>query len=42
MSFRVGLFGLEKWHNVDRTVGHLAAALDRLGISRPEKVAVAA
>ena len=32
MSFRVGLFGLEKWHNVDRTVGQLAAALDRLGI----------
>jgi aspartate aminotransferase-like enzyme len=32
MSFRVGLFGLEKWHNVDRTVAHLQAALDRLGI----------
>jgi aspartate aminotransferase-like enzyme len=32
VSFRVGLFGLEKWHNVDRTVAHLAAALDRLGI----------
>ena len=31
-TFRVGLFGLEKWHNVDRTVGQLAAALDRLGI----------
>jgi len=30
MSFRVGLFGLEKWHNVDRTVGHLTAALDRM------------
>ncbi len=29
-TFRVGLFGLEKWHNVDRTVGHLAAALDRI------------
>jgi len=42
MSFRVGLFGLEKWHNVDRTVGHLAAALDRLGIGQAEKVAVAA
>ena len=27
MTFRVGLFGLEKWHNVDRTVGHLAQAL---------------
>ena len=31
-SFRIGLFGLEKWHNVDRTVAQLAAALDRLGI----------
>ncbi len=29
-SFRIGLFGLEKWHNVDRTVGHLAAALDKV------------
>jgi aspartate aminotransferase-like enzyme len=37
MSFRVGLFGLEKWHNVDRTVGHLAAALDRLGIGVAEE-----
>ena len=32
-SFRIGLFGLEKWHNVDRTVAQLAAALDRLGIA---------
>ena len=31
MTFRVGLFGLEKWHHVDRTVGQLAAALGRLG-----------
>ena len=31
-TFRIGLFGLEKWHNVDRTVGQLAAALDRLGV----------
>ncbi|OGA97210.1 MAG: class V aminotransferase [Burkholderiales bacterium RIFCSPHIGHO2_12_FULL_61_11] len=30
MTFRVGLFGLEKWHNVDRTVGQLAAALDKI------------
>ena len=30
MTFRVGLFGLEKWHNVDRTVGQLAAALDHI------------
>jgi alanine-glyoxylate transaminase/serine-glyoxylate transaminase/serine-pyruvate transaminase len=29
-TFRIGLFGLEKWHHVDRTVGHLAAALDKV------------
>ena len=32
-TFRVGLFGLDKWHNVDRTVAHLAHALDQLGLS---------
>ena len=31
MTFRVGLFGLEKLHHVDRTVAHLATALDQLG-----------
>jgi aspartate aminotransferase-like enzyme len=35
MSFRVGLFGLEKWHHVDRTVALLAAALDRIGLGAP-------
>jgi aspartate aminotransferase-like enzyme len=30
MTFRVGLFGLEKWHNPERTVGQLAAALDQI------------
>jgi len=39
-TFRIGLFGLEKLHNVDRSVAHLANALDRLGIK--EKVAKAA
>jgi aspartate aminotransferase-like enzyme len=29
-TFRIGLFGLEKWHHVERTVGHLKAALARL------------
>jgi aspartate aminotransferase-like enzyme len=29
-TFRIGLFGLEKWRNVDRTVGHLAAALEQV------------
>ena len=31
-SFRIGLFGLDKWHNVERTVGQLAAALDAIGL----------
>jgi len=30
-SFRIGLFGLDKLHHVDRTVGFLAEALDRIG-----------
>jgi aspartate aminotransferase-like enzyme len=30
MTFRVGLFGLEKLHNVDRTVQHLRDALESL------------
>ncbi|RID97376.1 aminotransferase class V-fold PLP-dependent enzyme [Simplicispira hankyongi] len=29
-TFRLGLFGLEKWHNVDRTVQQLATALDAI------------
>ncbi|THT99889.1 alanine--glyoxylate aminotransferase family protein [Lampropedia puyangensis] len=32
-SFRLGLFGIDKWKNVDRTVLHLQQALDRLGVS---------
>ena len=35
MTFRVGLFGLEKWHHVDRTVAQLAHALDRIGVKAP-------
>lgn len=38
-TFRIGLFGLEKWHHVDRTVGHLKDALDRLGVTAPAKAA---
>ncbi len=30
-TFRVGLFGLEKLHNVDRTVAQLAQALEKIG-----------
>jgi aspartate aminotransferase-like enzyme len=40
MSFRVGLFGLEKWHHVDRTVQQLAAALDRIGLGRAQQLPV--
>ena len=32
-TFRVGLFGLEKLHNVERSVGQLASALDKMGIT---------
>jgi aspartate aminotransferase-like enzyme len=39
MTFRVGLFGLEKLHNVDRSVAHLAAALDAMGIREAEALA---
>ncbi len=32
-TFRVGLFGLEKLHNADRSVAQLATALDAMGIT---------
>jgi aspartate aminotransferase-like enzyme len=38
MTFRIGLFGLEKLHNVTRSVQHLAHALDSMGIKAPEAV----
>jgi len=38
-TFRVGLFGLDKWHNVDRTVAQLRDALDHLGVHAPAKAA---
>ena len=41
MTFRVGLFGLDKWHNVDKTVGNLAGALDRIGVVERVAEAVA-
>ena len=40
-TFRVGLFGLEKWHQVDRTVANLAGALDRIGLVERVAEAVA-
>lgn len=41
-TFRIGLFGLDKWHNVDRTVAQLADALDRIGVPAPGSAARAA
>ena len=38
-TFRIGLFGLEKWHHVDRTVAHLRHALDQIGIVAPASTA---
>ena len=35
MTFRIGLFGLDKWHNVDKTVANLAGALERIGLVMP-------
>ena len=40
MTFRIGLFGLEKLHNIDRSVAQLEGALTKLGFT--EKLAVAA
>ena len=31
MTFRIGLFGLDKWHQPERSVQHLAQALETLG-----------
>lgn len=38
-TFRLGLFGLDKWHHVDRTVKSLADALDRIGVVAQKKAA---
>lgn len=38
-TFRIGLFGLDKWKDVDGTVKSLADALDRLDIKAPAKAA---
>ena len=39
MTFRIGLFGLEKLHNADRSVAQLALALDRIGLTEPVALA---
>jgi aspartate aminotransferase-like enzyme len=33
-TFRIGLFGLDKWHNVERTVTHLRDALAKVAPAR--------
>ena len=42
MTFRIGLFGLEKLHNVERSVAHLALALDRALLKEPAPLAALA
>lgn len=37
MTFRIGLFGLEKLHNPARSVQHLSAALDEMGYAAVQK-----
>jgi aspartate aminotransferase-like enzyme len=37
-TFRLGLFGLDKWADVDRSVAHLASALDRIDALKKEAV----
>ena len=39
-TFRVGLFGLDKLHQPERSVAHLAAALDQMGLKAPEAATV--
>ncbi|MDO5691246.1 MAG: aminotransferase class V-fold PLP-dependent enzyme [Pseudomonadota bacterium] len=41
-TFRLGLFGLDKWAHVDRSVGQLAAALDGMGVKAINREAVSA
>jgi len=40
-TFRIGLFGLDKWHHVDHTVANLSDALDRVGLTENVAEAVA-
>ena len=37
-SFRIGLFGLDKLHHIDRTVAHLDHALSRILEEAPQPV----
>jgi len=42
MTFCIGLFGLDKWHHVDKTVANLAGMRDRIGAKAPDVKAVPA
>ncbi len=35
-TFRIGLFGLDKWHDIDQTLSHLEAALTQVVPAQPE------
>jgi aspartate aminotransferase-like enzyme len=35
-TFRIGLFGLEKWHNVPRTLQHLRKAFETVAPRTPQ------
>ena len=41
-TFRLGLFGLDKWADVDRSVGQLSKAMDAIGVNDINKEAVSA
>ena len=41
-TFRLGLFGLDKWADVDRSVGQLSKALDAIDVNAINKEAVSA
>ena len=41
-TFRLGLFGLDKWADVDRSVGQLSKTLDAIGVNAINKEAVSA
>ena len=41
-TFRLGLFGLDNWADVDRSVGQLSKALDAIGVNAINKEAVSA
>jgi aspartate aminotransferase-like enzyme len=40
-TFRIGLFGLDKWYDVERTVANLAAALDKVTAGQGDEQAPA-